>query len=191
MAGFTRRLGTARFEADEYYQQALEAYRKGRYDAAINALNYGLALLPNRAEYYAARGFIYLEDGVRDKAQADFQEALRLNPLEMLAHYGRGMIAYQSGNMEEALAHFSDAYKADPKRPETLYYLSLIYHRQKQHEIARRLMEVGLGFLPPEDRRRNDFQKWLREFDKIMGNKPSSPKLKVAEVEQKQITGGE
>lgn len=191
MVGFSRRLGTARFEADEYYQQALDGYRKGRYDVAINALNNALALLPKRAEYYAMRGFIYLEDGVRDKAQADLTQALRLNPLEMLAHYGRGMLAYQSGNMEEALAHFSDAYKADPQRPETLYYLALIYHRQKQHEVARRLMDVGMGFLPAEDRRRNDFQKWLREFDKIIGSKPGNPKISVVGVEQKEITGGE
>lgn len=191
MAGFTRRLGTARFEADEYFQQALDAYRKGRYDVAINAVNNALALLPRRAEYYATRGFIYLEDGVPDKAQDDFQQAIRLNPLEMLAHYGRGMMAYQSGNMDEALAHFSDAYKADPKRPETLYYLALIYHRQKQHEVAHRLMEVGMGFLPADDKRRSDFQKWLREFDKIIGSKPGNPRIKVGGAEQKQITDGE
>lgn len=191
MAGFTRRLGTARYEADEYYQQALEAYRKGRYDVAINALDNALALVPKQAEFYATRGLIFLEDGVKDKAQNDFQQALRLNPHEMLAHYGRGILAYQSSNMDEALAHFSDAYKADPQRPETLYYLALIYHRQKQNDVARRLMDVGMGFLPEGDKRRGDFQKWLREFDKIIGSKPGNPRISVAGVEQKQITGGE
>jgi len=181
MAQFTRRLGTARFEADEYYRLALEAFRKRSYDTAINDMNDAIALQPRRAEFYAARGLFYLEDGVDDKAQADFQQALRLYPQEVLAHYGRGVIAYKTGNMEEALAHFSDAYKGDPKRPETLYYLALIYHRQKQHEVARRLMDVGMNSLPPDDKRRNDFQKWLREFDRIIAAsaKPGTPKMNV------------
>lgn len=181
MAQFTRRMGTARFEADEYYRLALEAFRKRSYDTAINDMNDAIALQPKRAEFFAARGLFYLEDGVEDKAQADFQQALRLYPQEMLAHYGRGVIAYKTGNMDEALAHFSDAYKGDPNRPETLYYLALIYHRQKQHEVARRLMDVGLNALPTEDKRRGDFQKWLREFDRIIAAsaKPSTPKLNV------------
>lgn len=181
MAQFTRRLGTARFEADEYYRQALEAFRKRSYDVAINDMNDAIALQPKRAEFYAARGLFFLEDGINDKAQADFQQALRLYPQEMLAHYGRGVIAYKSGNMEEALAHFSDAYKGDPKRPETLYYLALVYHRQKQHEVARKLMDIGFNGLPPDDKRRNDFQKWLRELDRIIaaGAKPGTPKMNV------------
>ncbi len=180
MAQFTRRMGAARFEADEYYRQALEAYRKRSYDTAINDMNDAISLQPRRAEFYAARGFFYLEDGVEDKAQADFQQALKLYPQEMLAHYGRGVIAYKTGNMEEALAHFSDAYKGDPKRPETLYYLALIYHRQKQHEVARRLMDVGLNALPAEDKRRGDFQKWLREFYRIIAaDSKAAPKMNV------------
>lgn len=181
MAQFTRRLGAARYEADEYYQLALEAFRKRSYDTAINDMNNAIALQPRRAEFYAARGLFYLEDGIDDKAQADFQQALRLYPQEMLAHYGRGVIAYKSGNMDEALAHFSDAYKSDPNRPETLYYLALIYHRQKQQETAKRLMEVGLNALPPEDKRRSDFQKWVREFDRLIATnaKPGTPKLNV------------
>ncbi|MCA0454200.1 MAG: tetratricopeptide repeat protein [Chloroflexi bacterium] len=181
MAQFTRRLGTARYEADEYYQQALEAFRKRNYDTAINNMNDAIALQPRRSEFYAARGLFYLEDGVNDKAQADFQQALRLFPQEMLAHYGRGVIAYKTGNMEEALAHFSDAYKGDPTRPETLYYLAMIYHRQQQHETAKRLMEVGMNALPADDKRRGDFQKWLREFERLITTqaKPTAPKMNV------------
>jgi tetratricopeptide (TPR) repeat protein len=178
MARVTQRLGMARFEADEYYRQALDAYRKNRFDNAINSLNDAILIQGNRAEFFAARGLIYLEDGVKDKAQADFEKALKLNKHEMLAHYGRGIIAYQSNNWDEALAHFSDAYKADPERPETLYYLALVYHRKHQHDVAHRLMEVGLGFLPEEDKRRPDFQRWLREFEKIIRDK-QAPRLNV------------
>ncbi|MBL8153193.1 MAG: tetratricopeptide repeat protein [Anaerolineae bacterium] len=172
MSRFTQRIGLSRYEADEHYQMALEADRKGRFDPAINHMTDAIALLPSRAEYYAARGFFYLEDDVPDNALADFEQALKLNPGEMLAHYGRGMIAYKSNNLEEAQAHFADAYRADPNRPETLYYLALIYHRKKDSAVARRLMEVALErFDPVDTRHRADAQRWIKEFDRILAAK--------------------
>jgi tetratricopeptide (TPR) repeat protein len=173
MARMSGRFGLSRFEADEYYQLALDAYKKGRYDVAINNLNDAIALMPNRAELYAARGFIFLEDGVKDKAQADFQQALKIFPLEMLAHYGRGMIAYNDKNWDEAIAHLTDAYKSDPKRPETLYYLALAYHRKGTHEIAHRIMDNAVAAFPESDKRRGDATRWIKEFDKILGTKES------------------
>ncbi len=171
MARIPTRFGLNRFEADEYYQQALDAYKKGRFDVAINSLNEAISLTPGRSEYYAARGFFYLEDGVKDKAQEDFQRALKLFPLEMLAHYGRGIMAYNDKNWDEAIAHFTDAYKADSKRPETLYYLALAYHRKGQHDVARRVMDAAAAAFPEADKRKNDAGRWVREFDKILGKK--------------------
>jgi tetratricopeptide (TPR) repeat protein len=179
-----QRLGMARFEADEYYQMALEAFRKHKLDQAINQINEAIDLLPRRAELYAARGLFYLEDGIEDKAQENFQQALKLNRAELLAHYGRGVLAYQSGNMQEAMAHFSDAYTSDPKRPETLYYLALVYHRNKDHVVARRMMELAQENLPPDDKRRGDFQRWSREFEKII-RAEKQPTIKVGGVELK------
>jgi tetratricopeptide (TPR) repeat protein len=171
MARITQRLGLTRFEADEYYQQALASYRKAKPDTAILQMTDAIALLPTRAEYYAARGYFYLGEDNKEKALADFEKALKLDRLEMLAHYGRGMIAYKDKNWEEALAHFGDAYKADPKRPETLYYLALTYHRKGSHEVARRLMDMAVSAFAENDKRRGDAQKWVKEFDKILGGK--------------------
>ena len=167
MARLAHRLGLTRYEADEHYKQALSAYQKRALDAAILAMNEAIALLPNHAEYYAARGFFYLEDGVKDKASADFEQALQLFSYETLAHYGRGVIAYQSKNWDEAVAHFTDAYRSNPDRPETLYYLALAHHHkgdnaqalphmQKAHEI----------FENAGDKRRSDSNKWVRELEK-------------------------
>jgi len=174
MARITQRLGMTRYDADEYYRQALDAFKKGRYDAAINAVNEAIALLPTHAEYYAARGLMYHEDGVKEKAQADFEKALKLYPGEMLAHYGRGMIAYKDRNWDEALAHFQDAYRANPQRPETLYYLSILYHRKGNNPAARQLMEMAIkefGEGSEYVRHRADAQRWVKEFDKILGIK--------------------
>jgi tetratricopeptide (TPR) repeat protein len=176
--GFGKRFGLTRYDADEYYKQALEAYRKHDLAEAINRITLAIELLPNHAEYYAARGFFYLEDGVRDKADAntggrkgaipDFEAALKRNKLEMLAHYGRGMIAYQDKNWQEAKAHFLDAYKAAPQRPESLYYLALAYHHNGENAQAKAFIEMAINAFKDEDKRKADAQKWQREFQRLL-----------------------
>ncbi|MBC6936100.1 MAG: tetratricopeptide repeat protein [Chloroflexi bacterium] len=176
MSIINRRLGLSRYEADEYYRLALEAYQKKRLDDAILNMDDAIALLPGRSEYWAARGFFYLEDGVLDKAQADFEQALKLHRFEMLAHYGRGVIAYKDRNWQEALAHFTDAYRSDPKRPETLYYLALCFHRTGDNAAAQRFMEqAAAAFANVDERRRADALKWVKEFQRILGSAARLP----------------
>ncbi|MFN8375777.1 MAG: tetratricopeptide repeat protein [Anaerolineae bacterium] len=180
MARFSQRLGLTRYDADENYKLALEAYRKRQLDEAILKMGDAIELLPTRAEYYAARGFFYLEDGEDKKAQENFQQALKLYPLEMLANYGRGIIAYKDKNWDEALAHFKDAFKADSKRPETLYYLAMTYHRKGDNAQAYAYMEMALAaFDKSGDKRKADAQKWQREFQKLLEqhNKQEPPQL--------------
>jgi beta-barrel assembly-enhancing protease len=182
MTRLTQRLGLTRFDADEHYKRALQAYEKRNLEDAILEMEYAIELLPTEAEYYAARGFFYLEDSINDKAKADFEQALKLYPYETLAHYGRGVMAYKSRNWDEALAHFADAYRADPNRPETLYYLALVYHRQNQNAQALALMQRAQAiFEQSNDRRRTDASRWVRALEKLVqqaqleeGNQPSS-----------------
>lgn len=169
MARLTQRFGLSRYEADEYYKKALEAYRKNQLEEALLNLGEAIKLLPRNPEYHAARGFFYLEDGVKDKALADFEEALRQHPYEMLAHYGRGIIAYNDRNWDEALAHFKDASYAAPNRPEVIYYMALTYHRQGENEKALPLMEQAVAlFEAANDRRRTDANRWLRELQRLL-----------------------
>lgn len=166
-----QRLGLTRYEADEHYRLALEAYSKRKnLDAAILHMSDAIAMLPTKSEYYAARGYFYFEDGLYDKAQADFQQALKIYRFEMLAHYGRGMIAYKDKNWAEAVAHFTDAYRADPKRPETLYYLALAHHHNHDNRQALAFMaQAAAAFEGVDDRRKADAGRWVKEFQKILG----------------------
>ena len=84
MPRIDQHLGFTRFAADEYYKQALEAFKKGDFDAAVDDMKNAIAALPRKAEYYAARGFMYLEDGVTQSALDDFDQALKIFPHEML-----------------------------------------------------------------------------------------------------------
>ncbi len=168
MPRINQQLGFTRFEADEYYKQALEAYGKGDFDAAVDAMKNAIAALPRKAEYYAARGIMYLEDGVTQSASDDFDEALRLFPHEMLAHYGRGVLAYRDKNWDEALQHFTAAYYVDQKRAETLYYLALTYYHKRDFASAANMMKLANErFEAADDKRKADAAKWLRELAKL------------------------
>ena len=172
MPSFNQRLGITRYEADEYYRRGLEAYRKGDFDAAIDAMNDAVEALPNKSEYYAARGLVHLEDGEMVKARADFEESLRLFKYEMLANYGLGVVEYKAGNWEAALAHFLLAHYADQKRPETLYYLALTYFRQGDLVNAtNHMVRANEVFEATNDKRKADAARWLREFSKNLASK--------------------
>ncbi len=169
MAKFSQRLGLPRYEADEYYKLALSAFQKGLFDPAIENMNHALDLLPSRSEYLAMRGFIYLQDGIEDKAKADFESSLKQHNFEMLAHYGLGMISYKNKRWEETLAHFEAAAAAVPNRPETLYYLALAHHRLKNNAAALRFMQQAVEFFDKAgDKRKADAGRWVKEFERLL-----------------------
>jgi tetratricopeptide (TPR) repeat protein len=169
MVRITQRLGLTRYEADEFYKKGLAAYEKRNLDEALVNLSDAIDALPNHAEYYAARGFVYLEDGIEDKARVDFEQALKLYPYEMLAHYGQGILAYRVKDWETALNHFLNAFRSDQKRPETLYYLALVYHHLNQYENALQVMRQAQTALDANgDKRKTDAGKWVRTLEKLV-----------------------
>lgn len=170
MPKLTQRIGLSRFEADEHYKIALAEFQKGNFDQAIDNMNKAIELLPTNPEYHATRGLIYLQDGINDKAQDNFEAALKIYSFEMLAHYGRGIIAYKDKNWDEARAHFNSALAADPDRPETLYYVALVHHRQRENQVALAMMQQAEArFEETGDRKRkNNAGRWVRELEKLL-----------------------
>jgi tetratricopeptide (TPR) repeat protein len=169
MPRLTQRLGFTRYEADEYYREALDNYSKRKVNDAILSMERAIELLPTNAEYYATRGFFYLEDGIDKKAAADFEKALELYPYEMMAHYGLGMIAYKAKKWDEAQEHFTNAYRANPERPETLYYLALSHHHKGENTPALAYMQQAEAlFEANEDRRKSQTGRWVRQLQKLV-----------------------
>ncbi|MEL6149414.1 MAG: hypothetical protein AAFR56_07300, partial [Chloroflexota bacterium] len=79
MSFLSQRLGLTRFDADEYYAQALEDYEDKKLQDAIDNIGFAITLLPTNSEYHAVRGLFYMEDGQEYDAKANFEEALRLH----------------------------------------------------------------------------------------------------------------
>lgn len=175
MARLVSRLGVTRYEADEYYRIALASYKKKKLDDAVDNLNYAIEAYPRRAEYYAVRGYFRLQDGLPDDAEPDFDHALKINPYEILANFGKGVIAYDRNHYDIALEFFTKAWAADSERAETLYYLALIYHRQRNNFQAKQFMAQAVDIYSQtaesdKNARKNmkNAEKWIREFDKLI-----------------------
>lgn len=174
MVNFGGRLGLNRYEADEYYQVALEAFSRSRLEDALQNIGHAINLLPDHAEYYAARGLFYLQDGVEQNAHEDFEAALSHNAYEMLAHYGLGVLAYRAKKWDDALQHFVTAWSIEAERPEVMYYIALIAHRKGDNVRALGWMQSAVSRFErnSEDRTyaryARDAARWVREFEKIV-----------------------
>lgn len=171
MSQLTKRLGLSRYDADVEYKLSIQHYLKRQLTDAILAVERAIELLPTNAEYLAARGFYYLEDGAEKEAKRDFEAALQIFAYEVLAHVGLGMLAYRNSKWDVALEHFIQAYRADPKRAETSYYLALCYHRKLQNKEALDYMTKAVALMEKSnDKRKADAQKWVKQFEKMISD---------------------
>ncbi|RUL88556.1 tetratricopeptide repeat protein [Tautonia sociabilis] len=69
------------------------------------------------ARDYNARGLLYEDLGRVDLAEADFAEAIRLEPEWSLPYLNRGTLRRRAGRPDEAIADFSQAAKLAPLDP--------------------------------------------------------------------------
>ena len=170
MTKLARRLGLARYQADERYQAALSACAARDLKAAKVEIDASIELLPNHAEYHAALGYFLLEAKDPRPAKEAFERALALNPFEMLANYGQGLLAYRNKDWTLAAEYFTNALAAQPERAETQYYLAMICHRLGSNEDALEWMQSAAGlFLKAADRRERHCHAWIREFERLLG----------------------
>lgn len=173
MARLSARFGLTRYQAEEYYHMALQAYEKRNLEEAIINITSAIDLYPYNSEYFATRGLFYMQDGVNDQAANDFDAALRLHAYELLANYGQGVLAYKAKDYAGAQDAFLRAWAADQQRPETLYYLALTAHRQRDNEAAIGWMQQAYaGFSQRTDRQgtrdARNAERWLNEFEHLL-----------------------
>ncbi|MGQ0681202.1 tetratricopeptide repeat protein [Bradyrhizobium sp.] len=64
---------------------------------------------------YDNRGAEYGNKGDYDRALADFNEAIRINPKFSLAHRDRGLVLVRKNEFERGIADLSEAIRLDPK----------------------------------------------------------------------------
>jgi adenylate cyclase len=86
-----------------------------RFDEAVSAANAGLAVNPNRPNYYGARAVAEISLGHFDKAKSDVQQAIRLSPhdpFKTIWDTNLGDIEIGAGRPEAAIVEYRKALDA-------------------------------------------------------------------------------
>ncbi|MBX3745398.1 MAG: tetratricopeptide repeat protein [Verrucomicrobiae bacterium] len=95
----------------------------GNTRAAEQALERGLALVPEHAEAHTLRGFLAAARHRVREAEAAFEEALRLDPALGNAWLGRGLVRIRRGELEAGREDLQAAAALEPQRAALRSYL--------------------------------------------------------------------
>jgi Flp pilus assembly protein TadD len=173
-----RNLGLMRERAEAYYRRALEAFDEGDMENAILDISEALYYDAGYSEFYATRGFFYLQDLKLAEAEADLNYAIRLNKREWLAHYCLGIMDFQAASFQEAYIHFTNASQYAPKRPEVIFYRAISAWYAGKDEQARQDIELAISLMPDDDKRRKEAQTWFKEFGGKVAPEPKADTAK-------------
>jgi tetratricopeptide (TPR) repeat protein len=100
-------------------------------------------------------GRTYRDFGQYDRARAELQAALKIDPRARRAHYYLGMIHVTEGGvsrLEEAIAEFRQELALAPNDPLTNLQLGMAYVEGRRYEEAAPLLELAAGAQPPQAR---------------------------------------
>jgi len=85
---------------------------------------------PNSLTAHGGLGLAYLERGMLDQAQQQFEIAIRLYPNHAKSYYNLGLVYFQKGDQEKALEYFRRCVSLDPQSDRAHYNLATIYLKQ-------------------------------------------------------------
>ena len=111
----------------------VSAYAADDWDNAINQLTVALSVAtPNKAALdpatiYLYRGNAYGKKKEYDRAIADYNQALQLNPKYAKAFNNRGLAYYYKKEYDRAIAYFNQALLLNPKSAEAFYNRGIAY----------------------------------------------------------------
>ena len=90
-------------------QRGLDAYRAGRNDEALSALDEAIKLDPRNASVRVSRGNVWYVKQEYERAIADFSEAIHLDPSFATAYCNRAFALNTLGGQDEAITDFNAA----------------------------------------------------------------------------------
>jgi tetratricopeptide (TPR) repeat protein len=117
--------------AEFFYRRGLLNNIRGQFRKAIADFDkaYSISGGGTKVNILINRGISHLRDETPEKALADFEEALTINPRSSSAYSYRGFVNHRQGNYADAIADFNKAIDLDPENMMSHYNRGMAYHR--------------------------------------------------------------
>lgn len=112
-------------DADAWLARGKMLFFQGQLVKAIADLDESLKLAPN-SEAHTLRGFAWKRSGDKEKAMADFDKAIELDPANAMAWRVRGATFASKGEHAKQLANYSESIRLDPDSPENLHHRAVV-----------------------------------------------------------------
>jgi tetratricopeptide (TPR) repeat protein len=113
-----------------YLDFASLSFTHQSFQVGIDMINAGLTQLPDSGALYLARGVLFVQLGDYSRADADFDQAERLDPNRALGSVARGLSQIQQNNLDQALVTVRSQLKVNPKDEFLHYVLAELLSRQ-------------------------------------------------------------
>ncbi|HEV2292561.1 MAG TPA: tetratricopeptide repeat protein [Tepidisphaeraceae bacterium] len=127
--------------AIERYVEAVRAKERGDTDAAIGALERATEANPNLTMARGLLGDLYRAEGEYEKATAQYEALVRLDPYSALNHYKLGVSYQFLQRLRESANAYLRAIELDPKDADAHMNLALVYLAMGQLDDAVRYAE--------------------------------------------------
>lgn len=100
--------------SDEYISRAVSNLKKGRIEDAVSDFTRAIALGPQNALVYNARGSAYFQLNQFDNAVSDYNKAIEIKPDLAAAYQNRGSVYYRQGLFDNAISDYNKALEINP-----------------------------------------------------------------------------
>jgi len=155
----------------------LTQYSIGDWGGAIasftEALSYGEEQLSARDVYYY-RGMAYVNKGDYDKALADYDRAIKIDPLFARAYSNRANIFRRKGDIVRAMDAISQAISLQPNEDDYYRYRGIFYWEgNKDYERAIADFNTAIELAPDEAhnyRERGLAYFWIDDYDRCIAD---------------------
>ena len=132
--------------ADSYgYEYLYYRASKENRDECSQASQKALELAPDLAEAHASRGFAHSICKEFDKAETEFEEAIRINPNLFEAYYLYARSAVHAGNLSKSAELFEKASQVRPLDYQSLLLVAPIYGGLGMSDEAQSAAERGVA----------------------------------------------
>ncbi|MCK4965435.1 tetratricopeptide repeat protein, partial [bacterium] len=135
-------------------------------------------------------GFIWLSKGDYNKAQMEFETAIKINPGNANAHLNLGVVWSVKNDIHKAQKEFETAIKFDPQLVIAHYDLGMLYMKKKEYGKAEKALRTAYSLLPnnPEisfmlglvlSMNKETVAEAISMYNKSISLKPSNPKYYI------------